>query len=246
MDVSDTIIDISITHVYQPLVGINVPDCSCPRAFLPRKLICQRTTSNWTNTTFWYFCLTDTVNVPVDRFVIVSEHMIEHQPLAWGAVAFASPFGLLVLVRWSDPPGPASRVDQPLGRWRHFMADTIEAARHNSKKGHPMDIVLVNMEQVAGRHLGLTGDPSQWCDLISEDHNAKFAQAMDVVTGDVGQSGCIPGRQKRSNQIKPARSTKFIYITMKDYLTTWDWKGEFTDEEVNPWLEAIEQDRNGV
>ena len=220
-------------------IGTGFQECRCARAFLPRKLISPRELSH-----FWYLCLANTVNTPVDKVVVVSEYFIQDPLSVCGLTAFASQSGALVLVLWSDPQGPGAGTDPTLDLWRHFQADTIAGARSN--RDHPMDIVIVNMEQVAGRYLGLTGDPSEWCELISEDHNAKFAQAMDAVTADVVKSGCIPGRHKRSNQIGPTRSTKFIYITMGDYLTTWDWKGELTDQEIKPWLEAIEQDRNGV
>jgi hypothetical protein len=33
---------------------------------------------------------------------------------------------------------------------------------------------------------------------------------------------------------------EYKFISLREYLKTYDWTGEFTDEEVRPWLEEVE------
>jgi hypothetical protein len=51
----------------------------------------------------------------------------------------------------------------------------------------------------------------------------------------------LPARSKTSQQLKQA---KFEFMTMQEYLTTYDWTGEFTPEEVAPWLNPGAEEAN--
>lgn len=51
----------------------------------------------------------------------------------------------------------------------------------------------------------------------------------------------LPARNKFSEEIKPS---KFEFMTMQEYLATHDWTGEFTPEEVAPWLNPEAEEAN--
>jgi hypothetical protein len=51
----------------------------------------------------------------------------------------------------------------------------------------------------------------------------------------------VPARSKSSEQLKQA---KFEFMTMQEYLATHDWTGEFTPEEVAPWLNPGAEEAN--
>jgi hypothetical protein len=106
-----------------------------------------------------------------------------------------------------------------------------------------MEFILVNAEQIAGRCLGLADDLPDLCERVSQDHITRYTKALDDISGSYLDLAFSP--QEQMDHFESARSTKFTFVTMKDYLTNWDWKGEFTDEQIKPWLEALKQDRDG-
>lgn len=48
---------------------------------------------------------------------------------------------------------------------------------------------------------------------------------------------------KASSNDVPKQDPTFKFISMREYLREYDWAGEFTDEEVRPWLEEEEAER---
>jgi hypothetical protein len=98
-------------------------------------------------------------------------------------------------------------------RWGKWI--WIIYARYSENR--PNRLILVNIESVLASMLS----PEDRGDLSACDAAARY--------------------------LGKATSTSFLgitdikFVTMKEYLKEYDWEGEFTDEQVKPWLEEVEE-----
>jgi len=206
--------------------------CRCVRAFVPRKLCVKAD-------------LFVPTNAPIDKTVLVGQPPFYH-PEYQGPTVRAPLHGPLVLIflsRSSDSD-TLSRRQSGSYDWTNAVSslNPTTVLMHE----YPKEIVFVNIERAAGQSLGLAGTESNLCEEVQSLYTAKFRSGLKIAPLVAEPRWSKKDRKKLLISIEAARSTKFAFVTMKDYLTKWDWKGELTDREIKPWLEAIEQDRNGV
>jgi hypothetical protein len=213
--------------------------CSCPRAFISQKAVSP---NNAADRNSFSIPWSSHVHRPIDRTVLISDCFFERSSHVMGFDGYDPQSGPLVLVFWSDPLGSGAGESLDMGRWRRCQLGQLFMGVVKTRR-QPMEFILVNAEQIAGRCLGLADDLPDLCERVSQDHITRYTKALDDISGSYLDLAFSP--QEQMDHFESARSTKFTFVTMKDYLTNWDWKGEFTDEQIKPWLEALKQDRDG-
>jgi hypothetical protein len=128
----------------------------------------------------------------------------------------------LVFVFWSSPN------EHQAWRFSYFWTTFLGAFLSVSIRAHySRDITIVNVESaVSYLQLDGHGDRSP-CEIAAEDTRKQILVFLNHFGSD-------------NPLLDEIRSTKFTFVTMKDYLANYDWRGEFTDDEVRPWLEHRE------
>jgi hypothetical protein len=87
----------------------------------------------------------------------------------------------------------------------------------------------VNIESAAvGDHKSDDPEESPQSRLATETNEKIFKDMIKDLEGLYG-SQC-------DYQLDYVRSTRFTFVSMRDYLANYDWRGEFTEEEIRPWM----------
>jgi hypothetical protein len=96
-----------------------------------------------------------------------------------------------------------------------------------SKAHRPMTVIIVNSPLI--QHRGHAEETLQDCiTRLVETRKQKPDQLLNDNLHTTNQSAQYP---------------TFKFVSMREYLRDYDWAGEFTDEEVRPWLEEEEAER---
>jgi hypothetical protein len=99
----------------------------------------------------------------------------------------------------------------------HMSGVILDLAIHGSRKGlRPKTFIIVNS-------------------LLLQPDGRPQETFQDCITRQVERKK----REMEPNTTSPAswQYPTFKFISMREYLRDYDWAGEFTDEEVRPWLE---------
>lgn len=138
----------------------------------------------------------------------------------------------MVIIFWS-PPSDANEISEMRVRlWKNLQEHLVGGAMF---KLFPRELVLVNIERIAAAEIGKLAGTKTLCECAAQVNQEQFLKSLDEHPGPHRAHG-----QYCCGNIERARNTKFTFVTMRDYLKNWDWKGELTDEEVRPWLESQE------
>jgi len=123
-----------------------------------------------------------------------------------------------------------------------FMSDTagqcIIDSMVNTILGlsQPDEVIIVNAGKVNPSNLQLDASVSD--DMIQDRIEGFFVERM----ADLKHDREVQGDEGWSEGYKPQKIVDAMtirFVSMPEYLKTFDWTGEFTDEEVAPWLEDI-------
>jgi hypothetical protein len=102
-------------------------------------------------------------------------------------------------------------------------------------ENHPNDIIIVNAGQIDPAHL-----PSPNTALDNESVQTEFEKLVlthfavgkrNIVTKKVSYHG----KQKSREELE---KTKFTFVSLQEYIAKYDWSGELTEEEVDPWRKS--------
>lgn len=91
----------------------------------------------------------------------------------------------------------------------------------------PNDIILVNYEAVASRHISIEDRKDMTLLQVANDTVQKAYLAHLNTIHPVSYPGI--------KTVEQARQVKFTFVSMTTYLAEYDWKGELTEEQVRPW-----------
>lgn len=97
-------------------------------------------------------------------------------------------------------------------------------------------VIIVNAGKVNPSNLQLDASVSD--DMIQDRIEGFFMERM----ADLKRDREVQGDEGWSEGYKPQKIVDAMtirFVSMPEYLKAFDWTGEFTDEEVAPWLEDI-------
>lgn len=199
--------------------------CNCLRGIAPRKLVFQNRVD--------YVSPFYGVQIAIDKTVVTTHHVFQNEyRYQSNFLLYAPKSGPMVIIFWS-PPSDANEISEMCVRlWKILQGHLVEGAMF---KLYPRELVLVNIERIAAADIGnVAGTKTLW------EHAAQVNQEQFLERLDKHPGPHRPHGHTCCDNVKRARNTKFTFVTMRDYLKNWDWKGELTDEEVRPWLESQE------
>lgn len=123
--------------------------------------------------------------------------------------------------RWIPPPED------------DFNDFCLEFAQKAKQKTHSHETIVVNIESLWPENMRtetINQDAIDKC----KAHNQRYIDRWDK------DSQIEDGRFRTPEEM---RKNTFKFVSMETYLTEYDWKGEFTEEEIVPWLEGIRRGR---
>jgi hypothetical protein len=132
----------------------------------------------------------------------------------------------IVFIFWPDLPTSYSNASHvtDMEVWKLFRNTLFGAS---VKENFPKEIVFVNMEStIAGNWIPVEGEttPSEAAANITK---ADFVHLINthLTFPHQANGNCC-------DNVLAARHTSFKFVSLKDYLSNWDWEGELTKEEV--------------
>lgn len=148
----------------------------------------------------------------------------------------------IVLVFWTDNPSQVcgtvvlgdrtGRHTRPVQAIKDYMQDFyIGIAWHITHHTQLKDIVIVNPRQVHDMALGMP-EPR-----YNRTKDEEFERSLFIMLSTFdGAKAKLTRRPGLFNVEYGERNIKIKFTSLQDYLKTHDWSGEFTPEEVKPWL----------
>lgn len=120
------------------------------------------------------------------------------------------------------------------------LANILHLVAHHN---HPSEVIIVNSGQIDYHNLEVSADVDE-AD-IQRKFEATFLHRMVEMKNHDGSLvwplpfGPINGRESGPlKTLEEFNEMTFKFISLPEYLATYDWTGEFTEEEVRPWLES--------
>jgi hypothetical protein len=204
-----------------------------PQNFIPRKLVFQDEVVS---------ILPDRhIIAPIDKTVVISHNLHQNKLESDGPFEFlpyAPKSGPMVFIFWSAPSYTSEAVESRRILWNEFQEDIFDGVKSDQ---YPQEIVFVNVERIAAPDIHELAGAKTLCDYAAEANQEQFNRTLD--------NHFAPDRRHRRRcceNVEKARNTKFTFVTMRDYLKNWDWAGDLTDEELQPWLESQEMADEGL
>jgi len=195
------------------------PLCDCLRFISPRKLVYK---GNGLDDYMIQFISDDThreTTVSIMPFVL---HWFEaHISLLYNSPALRLSQSIFIF------PARHLYASEPAYRhWESIRADLFHAVR---KTGTPNSIILVNIESLFDERL----EAGEYKDMMAVeaatlDTRIAYLKSLSAV------SASIATRQWKKEE--EARKVEFKFISMETYLAEYDWEGEFTQEQLEPWM----------
>jgi len=218
-------LNVSLLQIWIDPADVAWKCCSCLRGIVPRKLVFHNRVD--------FVASSDQVNPAIDKTVVTTHHVFENEYCEmWQFLPYAPKSGPMVIIFWS-PPSDANEISElRVKLWKEMQEYLVEGAETGP---YPQEMVFVNIEGIAATGIGNLAGTKTLCGHAARVNQETYLEGLDRHPGPHrvhGHTCC--------DYVKRARNTKFTFVTMRDYLKNWDWKGELTDEEVRPWLESQE------
>jgi hypothetical protein len=101
-------------------------------------------------------------------------------------------------------------------------------------QGHPNDIIVVNAGQIEPSDL-----PLEDTELDDSSVQSLFKDLVLAQIAILKQQVATDDRWRAKGKSKEElEKTKFTFVSLQEYIAKYDWSGEFTEEEVDPWRES--------
>lgn len=106
--------------------------------------------------------------------------------------------------------------------------------RSAALKTHANEVIIVNAGNITPSELHLADDSDA---AIVQDTFETLFRKRRTYHKDLLRDRAWAPQYKNQAEVY---LMEFKFIRLREYLKTYDWTGEFTDEEVRPWLEEVE------
>jgi hypothetical protein len=89
----------------------------------------------------------------------------------------------------------------------------------------PSELVIVNLRAMSLCH------PNLSLDALERESQTDYAQLLADLSSNQSIHLYRTPEERKQVIVK--------YVTMEEYLSYYNWKGEFTEEQVAPWLRSV-------
>ncbi|KAL1406281.1 PAB1 binding protein [Vanrija albida] len=133
--------------------------------------------------------------------------------------------------RWS-PIQPFQQGQERSARWATAFSSYLVTGLV-SRWPYECNVTMVNAGSIEAADLSLDDEPTY--EHVQEQFRAEVR--LFISNARLDQRGKYWREEELADRVK--------WITMREYLATPDWAGEFGDEEVAPWLKRFERGKGG-
>lgn len=196
------------------------PLCDCLEFISPRKLVYKG--HGFDDEHMIQFIPDDTYReTTVSIIPFVSRFFARHIPLLYHSPALRLRQSIFVF-----PARPSYASESAYRHWESIRDQLFHAVR---RIGTPNSIILVHIESLFDERL----EAGEYKDMMAVEA-ATLDTRIAYLKSLSAASASIAIRQWKKEE--EARKVEFKFISMETYLAEYDWEGEFTEEEVRPWM----------
>jgi hypothetical protein len=131
------------------------------------------------------------------------------------------------------PDAPAQISDATLSRYMGYFSMGVRSSITDYP--HLEGIVVVNGGQLNHTIIGMQES------LSRQDRDAKFEK---IVLDALVRLGKHKAKDQQGHYTFTfgSRTINIVFVSLREYVKTYDWSGEFTAEEARPWLESSQEE----
>jgi hypothetical protein len=188
--------------------------CSCWSGILPRKLVCHKSSFGNNLIDLLPFC--PDLKTAVLRYAPLLKQDVD-------LIFSGQSIDHLIVIRSKKPVYALEPSPWPEFIWKQFCGVILDAAQIADC---PNSITIVNLESIGDRFETREEGYSP-AESVTKAVQKAYLDSIPIFAGTSGK--------KTAEQ---AQQVKIKFVSMATYLAEYDWKGELTEEEVRPWLDA--------
>jgi len=192
--------------------------CDCLQFISPRKLVYKR--DGLVDYMIQFISDDAHRETTVSIMPLLSHWFEAHISLLYNSPALRLSQSIFICPANLNPTGYEDR------HWESIRDDLFHAVQ---KTGTPNSIILVNIENLFDERL----EAGEYKDMTAAE-----AATLDTQTAYLESPHLVnsPYRRRRWKSEEEARQVTFKFVSMETYLAEYNWEGDFTEEEVRPWM----------